>query len=384
MVRAPRRMSAPRRLLFLNYEFPPLGGGAANATLFLGRALVRLGHHVTVITSGLGDDQSRRIEEGIVVHRLAAGRAARDRSTVGEMCRYIGAAMRHAPRIVRDERCDAAVAFFSIPSGIVARWLFLRSGLPYIVSLRGSDVPGHDLTLNRQHTLTRPLRRSVLRRAAAIIANSDSLAATSLAADPFPVRVIANGVDCDLFHPAESRVAGEKFYVLFVGRVHREKNLGAVIEQLPSLPGIELLVAGDGAQREELAARAAALGVADRVRWLGWQPKEALPDLYRGADVLVNPSLYEGSPNVVLEAMASGLPTVASDTPGNRSVVRPDVNGLLFPLAEPAALRAALARLAADRTLAARLGAAGRARVLSDFSWPRAAESYLELLATRG
>lgn len=376
-------MSAPRRLLFLNYEFPPLGGGAANATLFLGRALVQLGHHVTVVTSGLGSDQSRRIEEGIVVHRLAAGRAVRDRSTVGEMCRYIGAAMRQAPRIVQDERCDGAVAFFSIPSGVVARWLFLRRKLPYIVSLRGSDVPGHDLTLNRQHTLTRPLRRAVLRRAAAIVANSDSLAATSLAADPFPVRVIANGVDCDLFHPPESRVTGEKFRVLFVGRVHREKNLGVVIEQLPSLPGIELLVAGDGAQRDELAARATALGVAGRVRWLGWQQKEALPALYRSADALVNPSLYEGSPNVVLEAMASGLPTVASDTPGNRSVVRENENGLLFPLSEPTILRSALARLASDHGLVSRLGSTGRNTAISRYSWRRAAISYLEVLAAR-
>jgi glycosyltransferase involved in cell wall biosynthesis len=95
---------------------------------------------------------------------------------------------------------------------------------------------------------------------------------------------------------------------------------------------------------------------------------------------LVNPSLYEGSPNVVLEAMASGLPTVASDTPGNRSVVRPDVNGLLFPLGEPSVLGAALARLSGDRPLAARLGATGRALALAEYSWRRAAESYLELL----
>ena len=373
-------MSLRRSLLLLNYEFPPLGGGAANATLFLARAMVLLGHHVTVITSGLGNEQSRSIEEGIVVHRLATRRVAPDRSTVGDMCRYISAAMRSAPQIARAERCDAVVAFFSIPSGIVARWLLQRCALPYIVSLRGSDVPGHDRTLNRQHAFTRPVRRAVLRRATAIIANSASLAATSLAADPFPVRVIANGVDCDLFCPAEPCVAHKRFRVLFVGRVHREKNLGVVIEQLPSLPDVELIVAGDGAQREELAARAAILGVANRIRWLGWQQKAALPSLYRAADVLVTPSLYEGSPNVVLEAMASGLPTVASDTPGNRSVVRPDVNGLLFPLDKPADLGAALARLAGDRSLAARLGATSRALALEEFSWRRAAESYLELL----
>lgn len=374
-------MSAPRRLLLLNYEYPPLGGGAANATYFLARSLVALGHRVTVITSGLGAEESCHLEQGVKVHRLRTGRAAPDRSTIGDMSRYILAAMRHAPRIAREENCEAAIAFFSIPSGLVARWLKLRSALPYIVSLRGSDVPGHDPTLDRQHALTRPLRRAVLRRAVAVVANSESLAATSRAADPYPVRIIANGVDCVRFSPAPATPPAGKFRVLFVGRVHREKNLGLVIEHLPALPQVELHVAGDGAQRAELVARAVALRVAERVRWLGWQQKDALPALYRDAHALVNPSLYEGSPNVVLEAMASGLPVVASDTPGNRSVVRDGANGLLFSLDSPDALRAALARLAEDPVLAARLGAAGRAQAEREFSWIRTAESYLELLA---
>ncbi len=373
-------MISRRSLLLLNYEFPPLGGGAANATFFIGRALVELGHRVTVITSALGEAEDVRTEAGIEVHRLRTGRAAPDRSTVGEMCRFITAAMRRGPGLARAARCDAAIAFFSIPSGVVARWLRLRLGLPYLVSLRGSDVPGHDRTLDRQHLLTRPLRRSVLRCAVGVVANSDSLAASSRAADPFPVGVIANGVDCDRFFPAGTSISGEKLRLLFVGRVHREKNLGVVIDQLPALPNIELLVAGDGAQRPELAQRADKLGVSSRIRWLGWQAKDSLPALYRNAEVLVNPSLYEGSPNVVLEAMASGLPTIASDTPGNRSVVRDGENGLLFPLAEPAALQAALACMASDRTLARRLGENGRARAVAEFSWRHCAESYLELL----
>jgi glycosyltransferase involved in cell wall biosynthesis len=205
------------------------------------------------------------------------------------------------------------------------------------------------------------------------------VAATSRAADPFPVSVVANGVDSERFCPAVTPIPCAPFRLLFVGRVHREKNLGAVIAQLPALPGIQLLVAGDGAQRRELTERAVKLGVADRVRWLGWQQKDALPELYRKAHALVNPSLYEGSPNVVLEAMASGLPTIASDTPGNRSVVRDNENGLLFSLDDPAALRAALGRLAFDPQLARKLGEAGRACALSEFSWRRAAERYLEL-----
>lgn len=381
-------MSGSRRIILLNYEFPPLGGGAANATLFFGRALVTLGHRPTVITSGLRNEHRCSDEDGVRVHRLRTNRPAADRSSVKDMISYMIAAARHAPCIARAEKADAIIAFFTIPSGVVARWLTLQLDLPYIVSLRGSDVPGHDRTLNRMHAITLPLRRCVLRNAIAVVANSDGLAATARAADPFPIQIIPNGVDCDRFNPDPNcsvRSPNAPLRILFVGRVHREKNLGSVIRQLSKLPAgirarIELLVAGDGAQRPELFGLASELGVADQVRWLGWQSKASLPALYRTAHALVNPSLYEGMPNVVLEAMASALPVIASDIPGNRAVVVADKTGLFFPLDDEAVLGSALSRLFHEPRLASDFGRAGRHRAERDFSWTSAAQSYLELL----
>ncbi len=255
-----------------------------------------------------------------------------------------------------------------------------------MVSLRGGDVPGHVPGLNLMHALTRPMRRAVLRQARAIVANSEGLAATSRAADPFPVEIVPTGVDGERFHPATS-VPPESapLRLIFIGRVHPEKNLGMVIPQLGALPNdlrgrIELTVVGDGAQRRELEALAAEVGVSQYVRWLGWRDKAALPELYRAADVLVNPSQYEGMPNVVLEAMASALPVIASDVPGNRSVVAAGETGILFPLDRPAELGAALVRFATNRSWGRALGQAGRRRTERDFSWGSAAQSYLELL----
>jgi glycosyltransferase involved in cell wall biosynthesis len=238
------------------------------------------------------------------------------------------------------------------------------------------------------HRLTRRWRRAILGHAAAIIANSEGLAATSRAADPFPVQIIPTGVDAEQFHPGPesgSHPAGAPLRLLFVGRVHREKNLAIVLRQMASLPPhvraqVELQVAGDGAQRPELELLARELGLTARVRWLGWQAKHAIPALYRSADVLLNPAQYEGLPNVALEAMASGLPVMASDVPGNRAVVQDGKTGVLFPLDRPDQLGAALSRLAADRSWGRSLGMAGRQRAESEFSWRKAAQSYLELL----
>jgi glycosyltransferase involved in cell wall biosynthesis len=221
------------------------------------------------------------------------------------------------------------------------------------------------------------------------VANSESLAETSRRADPFPVEVIPNGVDDVLFHPATESEAGlstRPIRLLFVGRVHAEKNLGTAFRQLAALPEtvrrrFEFLIAGDGAQRPELEKMAELLGIAPQLRWLGWKSRSEIPALYRSADALILPSFYEGMSNVVLEAMASGLPVLASDVPGNRGPVISDETGVLFPLDQPDKLGAALSRLATDLGWAGALGRAGRRRVQTAYSWERSAQRYLELLA---
>ena len=375
-------------ILLVNYEYPPIGGGAANATQYLGRALIRLGHRVHVLTSGLQGGDGTVVEDEMPIHRLPVGRLLPDRARQSEMIKFLLQSRAAVAALHRASQFDASIAFFTIPSGPAALKLFRVAGVPYVVSLRGGDVPGHVPGLHLKHWLTLPVRRAVLRNAAAIVANSESLAVTSRAADPFPVQVIVSGVDGDVFYPAskaECPTANGRVRLLFVGRVHPEKNLGSVVRQLAALPApvrdnYELQVVGDGAQQPELAALAGELGVTGNIHWLGWQKKSVLPKLYREADALVNPSHYEGMPNVVLEAMASGLPIFASDVPGNRAVMVPNETGVLFPLGQPAVLGAALARLATEPAWGRALGQAGRRRAETDFSWTRAAQSYLELL----
>lgn len=382
------RRHSPVKILLINYEYPPVGGGAANATQCLGRVFLRLGHEIHVLTSGLRGKAGTTDEDGLRIHRLPIERAHADRASLPEMISFIWRSRGGAVRLQRENGFDGTVAFFTIPCGPAALRLLRRDKVPYVISLRGGDVPGHVPGLDRMHRLTRSWRRTVLRNAAAVVANSEGLAATSRSADPVPVRIIPTGVDCEAFHPApdcELRPGTEPLRLLFIGRLHPEKNLSLVLRQIAALPDgtrnrVELQVAGDGAERPELESLASDLGLASHVRWLGWQAKEAVPDLYRSADVLINPAHYEGLSNVVLEAMASGLPVIASDVPGNRAVVVPGHTGVLFPLDRPGQLGEALMRIEADRAWGRSLGRAGRRRVETEFSWLGAAQSYLELL----
>lgn len=378
-------------ILLINYEFPPIGGGAGNATMFIARALANDGHKAVVLTAAFAGDAGLRVEEGVWVSRISCRRRRMDRASAVEMLSFVATAWRAALAVSRQHRIEAVIVFFSLPCGPVALRLHRLEGLPYIVSLRGGDVPGLVPEICWQHRLLKPLRRRVLRSARAIVANDPGLARLSEAADPWPVHVISNGVDCKFFRPpagdaAESPDFAGPIRLLFAGRLHRQKNLRLLIEQFSILlsenPGHwHLTILGDGAERGELAAYARSVKADAAIEWKGWQAKESLLGHYQAATALVNPSFYEGLPNVVLEGMACGLPIVASNIPGNNTLVADGVTGVLFELGDPGSLKAALSRIGRNRHEAAQMGRNGRERALAEYSWSRVAQRYLDLFS---
>jgi len=206
-----------------------------------------------------------------------------------------------------------------------------------------------------------------------------------------PAHLIPNGVDSRCFIPAEPAeqaalrtrlgLPPDEAVALFVGRLERYKGLDILITAWTDLVRRghtpHLVIAGPG----EAAAwfrEAQAQGVGDRVTFLGG--REDVADLYRAADLFVFPSRGEGCPNAVLEAMASGLPVVATDVAGNRETLGEDGKvGRLVPAEAPAALADAVADLMVAPALRRELGMAGRARVLEQFDIQRVGARYLSL-----
>ena len=134
------------RILVLNYEFPPLGGGAGNATACLAREWARRGHEVEIVTGGFRGLPRVEQREGFPVRRIRSPRARQGQCSVGEMGAYL--TLSCLPALWRGLmfRPDIAIAFFSLPSGPAAWLLRAFRGTPYVVSLRGGDVPGHLLS----------------------------------------------------------------------------------------------------------------------------------------------------------------------------------------------------------------------------------------------
>ncbi|WP_309087399.1 glycosyltransferase [Phenylobacterium sp.] len=154
--------------------------------------------------------------------------------------------------------------------------------------------------------------------------------------------------------------------LLAMGRLHEAKAHDVSLQALAKIPEAYLWIAGAGPLEAKLQGLAAALGVQDRVRFLGWRTDASA--LYRAADVCVFPSRYEPLGNVVIQAWAHGLPVVAAESQGPKALVRPGEDGLLVPIDDADALASAVRHVLADRSLAARMAKAGAARVAADFS----------------
>ncbi len=369
-------------ILIINSEYPPIGGGAGNASAHIARELVKLGQQVTVLTARYGDLAREQNDQGVRVLRLPTLRRKADRSTAAEQMAFmVSAALLGLPIVLR-LRPQIALAFFGAPSGAAAWfWSFFVS-LPYLVALRGGDVPGfRPYDFARVHKRLAPLLRRVWRSAAAVVANSQGLRALGHAFEPkVPIAVIPNGVDLEQFKVLERQWQPPR--LLFVGRVVYQKGLDILLDALGALKEKPwtLDIVGDGPRREKLQAQAHDLDITDRVKFLGWKNGAELVQRYAEANLFVYSSRHEGMPNAVLEAMACGLPVLATHIAGNEELVAHKETGLLVPAEDADALRAALSELLADADGRRRMGAAARKRVETQYSWQRVSKEYLELM----
>ena len=370
------------RILILNSEYPPVGGGAGNASANLARCLVDMGHEVTVVTSQFDALPQREQEGNLTVIRIPAFRRKQDRSGAPEQAAFIFSASVWTLRWIRQLNLDATLAFFGVPSGAVAYFIKLIFKTPYIVSLRGGDVPGfRPYDFGAYHKLIGPLLRIIWKNASAIVANSNGLRDLALKFDSrFEIPVIPNGVDLDLYQASQhERVTPRLFSA---GRIVHQKGLDLALRALAGLKDLdwEWRIAGDGPQLDFLKLLAQEMGIAERVTFLGWQSRDQLIEQYRWSNLFLFPSRHEGMPNAVLEAMASGLPIIASRIAGSEELVLNGETGLLFPSEDVNALRAALIRMLTNPTLRQSMGAASRRRVEAHYSWESAAKQYALLL----
>lgn len=222
------------------------------------------------------------------------------------------------------------------------------------------------------------LDRRLARRTSALVANSQAVARfyRERGFPPGRISVIPNGIDLPGEAPDRDRIRRELDLpldvpvVLFTGRLARQKRLDDLLwafELLRAVRGnVLFLVAGDGPERARLQEFASRLSLQNHVRFLG--TRNDVPRLLAASDLFWLASDFEGMSNSVMEAMAAGLPVIASDIPPNRELVVPGETGFLVPVGDQAGFAQFAERILFDRDLAASLGLAGRERMATQFS----------------
>lgn len=302
------------RVLFINYEYPPLGGGTAIAGYYLFRELKKLPVHVDLLTFNKKKNLHHQSYSDLFKFFY--------QSTIWTLKHKNNYNLIHA--------------FSGLPGALTA-WL---SGKPYLVSFRGADEPGYEPRHQLLWFFIKPLMGLIYRRARSLDANSQYLKSLVLQSWPdLNITVINNGVDTTQFYPAKKPV--KQPIILSTSRFGQRKGIEYLIQALPLIPQAELWLAGSGLLEPQLKLLVKTLQLSRRVKFLGLVPHDKLPALYRRAKVFVLPSLAESQSNSLLEALASGLPVVATSVGGNAELVHQN-NGLLVPPADSQALARAI------------------------------------------
>lgn len=375
------RGAAPGVLMVLGHFAPAIGGTETQARC-LAAGLAGTGHRVTVLTLARPGAPAREMLDGVAVERalMARGRGVLFAATYG------ASLLRHLRRL----RAGHAIlhAHHLYLEAMAAAWVGRRVALPAIAKVAGGG-PGGDFARLRRTGLAWGL--PLLKRLTRVVAISAEIEGELLdhgfAADR--IARIPNGVDVMRFAPAVDQATAQAQAgfgpetVLFLGRLDGQKGLDTALVAWARIvarrPAAQLVLAGVGPAQATLEAQAGALGLRDRVRFLGARPNPEV--LLRASQIFLLPSRSEGMSNALLEAMATGLACVASRIGGNSDLLEQGATGLLVPPGDAAALTEALAALLEDPGLRDRLGRAARAVAAELYAMDRVVRMYADLYA---
>lgn len=372
------------RILMLNYEFPPVGGGAGRATFYIARELVKKGHDVDVITSSFQNLINEENIEGVRVYRVKSWRKSIHEAALGGVVSYVALGSLKALALSGQNNYDIIHCFFGLPTGPIAYLLKKTRKLPYVLSLRGSDVPGYDpfSGIGPLYKITGPVNKLIWQEADRVVVLSKGLEKLAAKFLKLKYHVIYNGVDPKRFPQRKKHIThGGRIELICVSRLLKRKGIDLLLLALSDLKAVNwrLTVIGKGNFETDLKTLTKRLKLQQKVRFLGYIPNEELYLHYQRSDIFVLPSLTESFGIVFAEAMACGLPVIGTTVGGIPEVVAHNENGLLVKPNDQLSLMRAINTLVKNKDLRKKMGQASRRRIITHFTWEKVSQDYLKL-----
>lgn len=369
-----------KSILILNYEFPPLGGGAAPASYEIAKGYVKNGHMVDVVTMGYKRLPKEEKTDGVNIFRVRAFRSKKEMCGIFEMFTYDISAMIFLYRRLKKVEYDFCHTHFIIPTGLVAYFAKKMFGLKYVVTAHGSDVPRYNEDRFKfAHIFSRPLLRIICNNAEKII--SPSMYLKNLIKKNVydygdeKLTVIPNGINPQKFIPLE-----KKKIILSTGRLLPRKGFQYLIVAVSEIDvGYEVHIAGDGPMLAKL--RQMAEKSKTKIVFHGWidSSDDEYKELLGNADLYCLLSSKENASISLLEAMSAGCAVITTNVSGCPETV--GETGLLVEPGNVLEIKNAILDLVTDKEKKGLLQKRARERVASKFDWDIIASAYQKILS---
>lgn len=309
------------KILVLNYEFPPLGGGASPVSYEITKGYVKMGHEVDVITMAYKNLPKFEIIDGIKINRVPCLRRKKDICHPWEQLSYLISAKIFLKKHVKKTKYDICHCHFIIPTGPLALWLKKIYGIPYIITAHGSDVLGYNKRFKYLYPLLIKPWKRIIKEAKVITTPSMFLQKeiAKISTDGI-FKIIPNCIDTAKFKP----LSKEK-YILCVSRLFINKGIQDLLKALYkiNLNGWKVKIVGTGPYEKKLFRLRKNYGLEKHVEFLGWvdNKSDKIKELYGHASIFVQPSHFENMSMVLLEALASGCHVLATNVGGNPEII---------------------------------------------------------------
>lgn len=368
------------KILVLNYEFPPVGGGGGRASADLCAALARRGHEVRVLTTWAPRLPRRESREGYQILRVFTGRRSPFRASFVAMGGYLVGGFLPGLRQVRGWRPDLVHAHFAVPTGVLAYAISRLTKVPFALTAHLGDVPGGvPEKTGGWFKFVYPFTPLIWEGAAVVVAVSAYTRELALNHYDVPIEVIPNGVRLpDTI--SEPLSVSDPPRMIFAGRFQPQKNLPFLVETLARVRDLpwRCTLCGDGPERGAVERLVVQHGLGGRIERTGWVSSEEVWQHLGESDLLVMPSRSEGLPVVGVQALAHGLAVVATRAGGLTELVEDGVNGRLCDVGDGACFEAGLRWCLEDRDRLRRLKGVSRS-MAKRYEIDRVAQAYERL-----
>lgn len=312
------------KILMLNYEFPPLGGGASPVSYEIAKGLVGIGPSVTVVTMGYKDLPKYEEIDGIKIYRVKCLRSKKEICHPWEQLSYLLSAKKFLKKHLKNNKYDINHTHFIIPTGYLALWLKKKYKLNYIITSHGSDVLGYNKRFAKLYPFLIKPWKKYIKEAKAVTTPSQFLQnEIKKITTNGNFIVITNGIDPDKFKPMKKENS-----ILIVARLFVNKGIQDILDALKDidLKDWKVDIVGDGPYKDFLINKCHENGLDEKVTFHGWidNKSDKMKEFYGKASLFISASYFENLSIVLLEALASGCHVIASNVGGNPEILEID------------------------------------------------------------